>query len=176
MMTVQEIMEEITNRYGDNASYILERDDMKYELDRVSRSQQKEEPIPGYREMVIEGALKRAGELHERILTPATAKVGEGATICLWSDREACTIIKVTKSTITVRRDKATLDPEFKPEFIPGGFCAHCTNQYEQTYSYEPDPDGAVHTFYWSRKFGTYGTPGHLRLIRGRHEFYDYNF
>ena len=176
MMTVQDIREEITNRYGENAPFILARDDMRMELEYVGRSQDKEEPFNGYHEQAIENALKRAGELHERILTPATAKVGDGATICYWSDREACTIIKVTKSTVTVRRDKAKLDPDFKPEFIPGGFSAHCTNQGEQTYTYEPDPDGHVTTFHWSKKFGTYGTPGNLRLIRGRHEFYDYNF
>ena len=115
-------------------------------------------------------------EYGPRRLLPTNAKVGDGATICLYTDKEACTIIKVTKKTITVRRDKATLDPSFKPEFIPGGFAAHCTNQNEQKYTYEPDPNGAVSTFHWSDKYQTYGQPGNLKLIKGRHEFYDYNF
>lgn len=97
-------------------------------------------------------------------------------TICYWSDKHAATVIKKTPFSLTVRRDKATLDPGFKPEWIPGGFAAHCTNQDEQTYTYEPDPDGDVQTFRWSNKYGTYGQPGDLRLIKGRHEFYDYNF
>lgn len=109
-------------------------------------------------------------------LTPATVKVGDGATINLWSDRHAATVIKVTAKTVTVRRDKATLNPDFKPEFIPGGFAAHCTNQSEQSYTYEPDEKGEVRTFHWSDKFQRYGQPGNLTLSKGRHEFYDYNF
>ena len=64
----------------------------------------------------------------------------------------------------------------FKPEFVPGGFAAHCTNQEDQTYTYERDPNGETKTFRWSNKFGSYGKPGDLRLAKGRHEFYDYNF
>lgn len=40
--------------------------------------------------------------------------VGDGATICLYSDRHACTVIAKTAKTITLRRDKAMLDPNFK--------------------------------------------------------------
>lgn len=109
-------------------------------------------------------------------LTPANVKVGDGVTINLWSDRHAATIIKVTAKTITVQRDKAILDPKFKPDFIPGGFAAHCTNQEEQSYTYEADPNGEVRTFHWSDKYQKYGQPGDLTLSRGRHEFYDYNF
>ena len=46
----------------------------------------------------------------------------------------------------------------------------------DRSYTYEPDPDGQVMTFRWSNKYGTYGQPGNLRLIKGRREFYDYNF
>lgn len=111
-----------------------------------------------------------------RHLTPANVKVGDGVTVRLWSDRHAATVIKVTKCSITVQQDKATLDPNFKPEWIVGGFAGHCTNQDEQTYTYERDPNGSIYTFRWSKKYGTYGTPGNLRLMKGRHEFYDYNF
>ena len=113
------------------------------------------------------------GEIH---LTPANAKAGDGATICLFSDRWACTIVKVTKCTVTVRRDKATLCEEFKPEFVAGGFSAHCTNNYEQAWTYEPDENGSLYTFYWSKKYNRYGQPGNLTLRKGRTEFYDYNF
>lgn len=123
------------------------------------------------------------GELEEMIrqydehhLTPANAKVGDGATVYLYSDSHAGTIVKVTKCTVTVRRDKATLNPNFKPEFVPGGFAAHCTNQHEQSYTYEPDENGTLTTVYWSKKHNCYGLPGNLQLSKGRHEFYDYNF
>lgn len=112
----------------------------------------------------------------ERHLTPANAKVGDGATVYLYSDSHAGTIVKVTKRSVTVRRDKATLDPNFKPEIIPGGFCGHCTNQNEQSYTYEPDENGALTTIYWSKKHNRYGLPGNPQLGKGRHEFFDYNF
>lgn len=112
----------------------------------------------------------------ERRLTPANVKVGDGVTVNLWSDRHAATVIKVTKNTVTVRRDTATLNPDFKPEIIPGGFVGHCINQDEQTYTYKPDEKGTVYTFHWSKKYRRYGQPGNLTLSKGRHEFYDYNF
>lgn len=100
---------------------------------------------------------------------------GDGMTVCLWSDRHAYTVIKKTKTTVTLRRCKATLSPDFKPEFIVGGFVAHCTNQNEQTYTYEEDPDGEVIIAHWSQKKAGYYTNG-AHVIAGRHEFYDYNF
>lgn len=105
-------------------------------------------------------------------------EVGDGATICLWSDREACTVIRRTAKTLYVQRDKATLDPSFKPEYIPGGFSAHCTNDGEQKWIIERDPNGAVTRFNWSEKKGRWqsGSDGSIRLKLGRHEHYDYNF
>lgn len=102
-------------------------------------------------------------------------EVGDGMTLCLWSDRHAYTVIKKTKTTVTLRRCKATLNPNWKPEWIPGGFAAHCTNQNEQTYTYEEDPQGEVITAHWSEKKSGYYHKG-CHVIPGRHEFYDYNF
>lgn len=121
----------------------------------------------------LEDGIRQYDEYH---LTPANAKVGDGATVYLYSDRHAGTIVNVTKRSVTVRRDRATLNPDFKPEIIPGGFCGHCINQNEQSYTYEPDENGALTTVYWSKKYNQYGTPGNLQLGKGRHEFYDYNF
>lgn len=125
---------------------------------------------------VYKRIIRTVSEYDELHLTPANAKVGGGATVCLYTDRYACTIIKVTKQTVTVRRDKATLSEDFKPEFIIGGFAAHCTNNNEQSWTYEPDENGTLYTIHWSKKYNSYGQPGNLRLIKGRSEFYDYNF
>lgn len=105
-------------------------------------------------------------------------QVGDGVTICLYSDRNAGTVIKRTAKSITVQRDIATLDPNFKPEFVVGGFAGHCTNQNEQTYTYERDEEGSIETFRWSDKYGRYcgGGDQTIKIINGRHEFYDYNF
>lgn len=101
-------------------------------------------------------------------------EVGDGATYCLWSDRHACTVIAKTKTTITLQRDKATLDPKFKPE--RDGM--YCTNNDEQSYTYERDPNGEIYKCRWSEKNGRYqsGSDGSIKVLRGRREFYDYNF
>lgn len=104
--------------------------------------------------------------------------VGDGVTLCLYTDANAYTVIKKTAKTILIQRDKAILDPSFKPEFVPGGFGAHCVNQEEQRYTYERDPNGETVRCYWSEKLGRYTTGGDqsIKIRPGRHEFYDYNF
>lgn len=103
--------------------------------------------------------------------------VGDGVTVCLYSDQHACTVIKRTKTTMIVQRDKATLSGDFRPEFEIGGFLAHCTNNSQQEYTYEADPNGQIYKCYWSEKYGRWQTGnGTIEVIPGRHEFYDYNF
>ena len=110
-------------------------------------------------------------------LLPTNVKVGDGVTVNLWTDRYAATIIKVTKCSLTVRRDRAIRDPEWMPKYLPGGFSAYCFNNDDQRYiAYEPDEAGSIYTFRWSGKYQRYGRPGDLTLSKGRHEFYDYNF
>lgn len=105
-------------------------------------------------------------------------EIGDGVTLHLYSDAHACTVIAKTKTTITIQEDKATLDPNFKPEWVEGGFAGHCTNQNEQTYTYERNPKGAIHKCHWSERNGCYqtGGDGSMKITRGRREFYDYNF
>lgn len=102
-------------------------------------------------------------------------EVGDGVTVCFYTDREAYTVIKRTKRTITIQRDKATLSTDFKPVFEIGGFCAYCTNNNDQKYTYERDENGSIITCRWSEKNGCF-MHGHCRIINGRREFYDYNF
>lgn len=101
--------------------------------------------------------------------------LGDGATICLYSDRIAGTIVKKTKCSITIQHDKATLSNDFKPEIIPGGFSGHCINQDDQSYAYEKDGNGRLETFRWSEKYGRWQKDS-IPVIPGRHQFYDYNF
>lgn len=105
-------------------------------------------------------------------------EVGDGVTMHLWSDAHACTIIGRTAKTLTIQRDKAIRDPAFKPEWVPGGFSAICTNSEKQSWTYERDPDGEIIRCHWSEKDGCWraGSDGSIRIGRGRHEHYDYNF
>jgi hypothetical protein len=101
--------------------------------------------------------------------------VGQGVTICHYSDRTACTIVAVSKSgkTISLQADHAELDG-WVPEMIPCGFAAHCTNNGDQKYAYRTNPNGPI----WKatlRKDGRFRSNKEL-VIAGRHQFHDYNF
>lgn len=101
--------------------------------------------------------------------------VGDHAHVHLWTDSEPVTIIKKTRTTLTVRYDKARRDPNWKPEFIPGGFSAHCTNNDEQRWIIEEDPAGRVEVFRWSKRLNAYQNNG-CKLLPGWVKTYDYNF
>lgn len=193
-MTKNELIEMVNNIDQKNADYILADRDIQqtYESlcawvlrepgcisilnDTCCNKENAEKRISQIIDMLKRELNAKISTYGEKHITPANAKVGDGVTINLWSDRHAGTIIKVAKASITVRQDKAILDPDFKPEFIIGGFSAHCTNQNEQKYTYEPDENGHEQTIRWSRKCNQYGRPGNVTVSKGRHEFYDYNF
>lgn len=104
-------------------------------------------------------------------------KVGDGITLRVYSDCHAFTIIARTEKTLTIQQDKATLKNNWKPEFVHGGFTAHCTNQNEQEYDYEKDAKGQILKIRWSDKKSYWNAPrGYAGISLGRHEFYDYNF
>lgn len=108
--------------------------------------------------------------------------IGMGATEIWYSDRKAGTIIAVSKNgkRITWQQDKATLKTGYKPEFVPGGFSAICTNNHNLDYDYELDPAGRIEIYslrkngYWIKQGDS---PSGRRLSIGhRSEYYDYNF
>ncbi len=103
--------------------------------------------------------------------------IGDGVTFHGYSDKEAYTVISRTKSKVIAQMDKATIDPSFRPDFVSGGFVAHCTNQSEQTYTYEPDPNGSIMEITFSKKDGRMYSKGTKSMVTlGRRKFYDYNF
>lgn len=103
--------------------------------------------------------------------------VGDGATVCHYSDSTACTIIRISASgkTIWIQEDIATLADDWKPEIIPGGFSGHCVNNHSQSYTYKPNPEGKVYRASL-RKDGRIRTTSGERVTEGRYHFYDYNF
>jgi hypothetical protein len=125
-------------------------------------------------------------------------KIGDGVTLCGYSDRSAYTVIAVTAKTITIQRDKATLLNGYESgekdalQFFPGGFVGHTTGA--QRYSYERDENGHVVKCFMRKRPKMVWTPGagengrsadvphadfrqgSSRVIPGRHEHYDFNF
>lgn len=102
-----------------------------------------------------------------------------GATICRYTDCHAYTVIKRTKTTITLQRDKATLlnnptsGEEDALKVSPGGFMAHVEGT--QRYEYQRDEDGETVIARWNAKRNRYMV-GSYSVIAGRSEHYDYNF
>jgi hypothetical protein len=90
--------------------------------------------------------------------------VGDGVTICYYTDREAGTIIKRTKNTITYQQDKAIrIDNNGMSD--------------SQEYRYERDSNGKIEVYHWSSKYGCFrNSKNHLYVINGRHEYFDYSF
>lgn len=108
---------------------------------------------------------------------PTVFKVGDGATICHYTDRTACTVVKVSPSgkTIWLQADEVTLQENWKPDIIPGGFSGHCVNNSDQVYNYKPNTNAAMSRA-TIRQNGKMTTSFNERVITGRHHFYDYNF
>lgn len=158
-----------------NAHHILNHPLFHSKLETAERFQTKGDS--GMVDHMMKDILEFTQSYDEANLTPDNVEVGQGVTIKLWSDSHAGTVIKKTKTQVTVQRDRATLDPDFKPEFYEGGFAGHCHNQNEQSYTYERDPDGEITKFTWSTKEGRFvNRKQGLKLSKGRREFYDYNF
>lgn len=125
----------------------------------------------------FEGTYAERQEQEEKLIADwyHEMEVGDHAHVTLWSDIEPVTIIKKTATTLTVRYDEATLDPDWKPEFVLGGFCAHCTNNDEQRWFFRENPNGRTETFRWSKSMNCYQHNG-CKLRPGWRKHYDYNF
>lgn len=93
---------------------------------------------------------------------PALPAVGDGATVLGWSDRHAATVIKVTPKTVTVREDTAIrTDANGMSEV--------------QRYRYEPNPEGRVHVYRWTKRGWRSRTGGGV-AFGVRREYYDFSF
>ena len=83
---------------------------------------------------------------------------------------------RVSDKTIEIRAMDAALDPEWKPEFIPGGFCAHCVNQHSQRWVYSSNPNNPLRRIRLTKR-GWRGVGGaKFRLGSAPRKFHDYNF
>jgi hypothetical protein len=104
------------------------------------------------------------GSLVNHVLSrsPAEPKVGDGATILMWTDRQAATIVKVTKTQVHVRADRAVRTDE---------------NGMSESQSYEhyPDPSAPVIVFR-KTKTGYRNASGNGLRIGSRDHYHDFSF
>ena len=102
--------------------------------------------------------------------------VGSGVSVHLWTDAEAYTVIARTAQTLTLQRAKAEYADDYKPEYIPGGFGAYCTNDGAQKWNITPDPNGSIVKAHWSEAKCGFYVQRSLRVSYGYYEHYDHNF
>lgn len=89
-------------------------------------------------------------------------QVGMGATILMWTDRKAGTIVKITPTQIHVQEDDAVRTD-------------HNGMSESQTYSYSPNPHGTIHIFRKTKR-GYRNKGGSALHIGEREKYYDYSF
>lgn len=95
------------------------------------------------------------------------AKVGDPATLLMYTDTHAGTVVHVSKSgkTIRVQQDKATrIDNNGMSE--------------SQTYDYSRDPEGSVTAYRFSAKRGWINSRAAASrcLVGTRREYHDFSF
>lgn len=105
------------------------------------------------------------------------------ATYLGYTDREAYEVIRVvSENTLVVRELDAVLDPSYKPEFVPGGFSAVCTNDREQKWIFSSNENNRTYTIRRKKKQNLkdrelFGYKS-LRFVLADepYKYYDYNF
>lgn len=102
-------------------------------------------------------------------------RIGEGVTVCLYSDRHAYTIIRRTRNKLFIQRDTATLKKDSKPEMVKGGFTGFVANNDSLKYDYAQNPENPVDVAYWSEKRGCF-TLNDCPIVNGKSEYFDYSF
>ncbi len=121
----------------------------------------------------------QTGNLFNHLMTrgskPEMPSVGDGATVCLWTDRHAATVIAVEKNIVTVQRDIAVR--------TDSNGMSDC-----QDYEYKPDPKGNKQYFRLNMKTGRWvevvrnsetgrwNINGNGISFGHRSEYHDYSF
>ena len=95
-------------------------------------------------------------------------------TMLCYTDRKPLGVVKDNPRTKVLSPVLVAKDPEWKPDFHPGGFSAYCANQISQTWLYDGiDEEVQIRVYKtkrgWSMKF-------HQFVEDCAVHFYDYNF
>jgi hypothetical protein len=82
---------------------------------------------------------------------------------------------RISEKTIEVRAMSAVIDPEWKPEVAPGGFCGHTVNNHAQRWLISPDAQGHTVRLRLTKQ-GWKGAGRMFALATEPRCFYDFNF
>lgn len=91
-----------------------------------------------------------------------------------YSDVEPYEIVRwVSETCIEIRFMNTVLSPDWKPNWVPGGFSAICTNISEQKWIITSNPANPVTRIHKGKKGWK---QGEFRLSHEPVKYYDYNF
>lgn len=99
---------------------------------------------------------------------------GEYFTEHSYSQSYPWVVVSKTEKTKKLAKVVTTRDPDWKPRFLPGGFCAHCENQSDQTWLF--DKVDLTYTRVIRLTKNGWMSKGVRFTINQAVEFYDYNF
>lgn len=94
------------------------------------------------------------------------------------TDRYPFQVIEIVSDiTLELREMAATIVPDWKPKFVPGGFAGHCTNNYQQKWVITPSQEGKIVRIRKHRdgKWRDAGGAIYDLTEKPKH-FYDFNF
>lgn len=110
-------------------------------------------------------------------MTTLTARTAAFANHYGYSDVTPYEIVRVVSDkTIEIRKMDSKLAEGEKPQMIPGGFAAHCTNQNELKYDITSNPENRVIRIRLSKRGWKSNTGERFGLSDKPVRFYDYNF
>ncbi len=94
-----------------------------------------------------------------------------------YSDVHPYEVVRViSEKTMEIRSMDASLDPDWRPEIIPGGFAGHCVNQTDQKWIIESNPSTETIRIRKRKDGKWYSCYGKHVLSNEPRKFYDYNF
>lgn len=103
-----------------------------------------------------------------------TARTAKYVNMHGYSDIEPREIVRViSDKTIEIRAMRVERDPNWKPEFVPGGFAGTVTNNESQRWIITSDPTAPTFRIRLSKR--GWGR-GRFHLSNTPRYFYDYNF
>lgn len=93
-----------------------------------------------------------------------------------YSDIHPYEVVRVvSEKCVEIREMDAELSADWKPNFIPGGFAGHVTNNAEQVWTFKSNPERPI----IRARLGKRGWKSHLGFHRPSDQprrFHDYNF
>lgn len=113
----------------------------------------------------------------EGLVSPENVEVGMGATMYYLSDCHAYEVVEVTKSKkiAILRLLDAEWDENNKPEFTPGGFVGHCSNNQDLKWRLFSNPENSKIRVHWRPKKKQWSYGGTKVVIGKAVYHYDFN-